>query len=561
MKTLSDRQTRIFGMSLASLVVLGSIQVLGADDPNGKSNMSDNENASAREQSVSRIIVSKETTHVLGPLHKDGSVDFLAAINERSGKGVTPANNAAIAYWRLIGPAAIPEPHREPFFRAMGIAPLPAHRDYFLPMDEFYRRHLGVEKLTDEQQAQEARDLSDPCDSAAFRPWSAAEFPLLAKWLEANTAALDRFIADSKTARFYSPLYFTGSVDRPMSMFSASASFASRGVASALRLRATMRLKAGQIDEALNDCLAAHRLARHIGQGPYVVDVLVAIAVEGVACSADWVVAEYVKLSATQAKKYQSDLGGLPSLPRIIDASAGGERLFALNTICCLARQDAAARREWAKSSVGYAGLLPDDDDVRREAAIIGDAIINEEIDWNEVLRLANRWTDRAVLIYKRPGYQERRVALERLWKDFVAIKNELWNSTIDGRDQRRNDATLRAANASVSQTMSPNVLLNSLDEVSATRVDLSKLAVALAAYRTDHGVYPSQLPELAPKYIGEVPRDRFSAGELHYKLVHDGYLLYSVGPNETDDGGRDIHDEPEGDDIRVRMPQKRDAK
>jgi hypothetical protein len=33
------------------------------------------------------------------------------------------------------------------------------------------------------------------------------------------------------------------------------------------------------------------------------------------------------------------------------------------------------------------------------------------------------------------------------------------------------------------------------------------------------------------------------------------GYLLYSVGVNGKDDGGRQFDDDPPGDDLSVRMP------
>ena len=36
------------------------------------------------------IIVSREITFLTGPLRKDGSGDYLAAINERASQGVTP---------------------------------------------------------------------------------------------------------------------------------------------------------------------------------------------------------------------------------------------------------------------------------------------------------------------------------------------------------------------------------------------------------------------------------------------------------------------------------------
>jgi hypothetical protein len=54
--------------------------------------------------------------------------------------------------------------------------------------------------------------------------------------------------------------------------------------------------------------------------------------------------------------------------------------------------------------------------------------------------------------------------------------------------------------------------------------------AFALACYRLDHG-------------------------PLVYRLEGSGYLLYSVGPNCVDDGGRDAESNPPGDDLCVRMP------
>jgi len=61
---------------------------------------------------------------------------------------------------------------------------------------------------------------------------------------------------------------------------------------------------------------------------------------------------------------------------------------------------------------------------------------------------------------------------------------------------------------------------------------DLTKLAFALAAYHADRGAYPAKLADLVPKYVAEVPKDIFSAAELHYRWEGGGYLLYSVGVN-----------------------------
>ncbi len=89
-------------------------------------------------------------------------------------------------------------------------------------------------------------------------------------------------------------------------------------------------------------------------------------------------------------------------------------------------------------------------------------------------------------------------------------------------------------------------------------RFDLVRLAFALAAYRADRGSFPAKLSELAPKYLAEVPRDIFTGADLHYTKNRNGYLLYSVGINGKDDGGKTYDDRANGetwDDLTVRMP------
>jgi hypothetical protein len=80
-------------------------------------------------------------------------------------------------------------------------------------------------------------------------------------------------------------------------------------------------------------------------------------------------------------------------------------------------------------------------------------------------------------------------------------------------------------------------------------------LAFALSAYKADQRAYPPKLEDLAPKYLAKVPDDIFSGKAIIYRPSENGYLLYSVGANGKDEGGRWFDDHPPGDDPRVRMP------
>jgi hypothetical protein len=104
------------------------------------------------------------------------------------------------------------------------------------------------------------------------------------------------------------------------------------------------------------------------------------------------------------------------------------------------------------------------------------------------------------------------------------------------------------------------NSAATSAEDRSTMQFELTKLAFALAAYRADHGSYPEKLADLTPKYVADIPKDIFNDADLHYKHEGAGYLLYSVGINGKDNGGKgwdDPNREMDWDDLSVRVPAK----
>ncbi len=88
----------------------------------------------------------------------------------------------------------------------------------------------------------------------------------------------------------------------------------------------------------------------------------------------------------------------------------------------------------------------------------------------------------------------------------------------------------------------------------SATMLDGIRLHLAIESYRARHGRLPSALAELAPSILPAIPTDSLTGADFCYRLCQDGeedrnrrYLLYSIGTDGTDDGGRP-HPERPGD-------------
>jgi hypothetical protein len=66
-----------------------------------------------------------------------------------------------------------------------------------------------------------------------------------------------------------------------------------------------------------------------------------------------------------------------------------------------------------------------------------------------------------------------------------------------------------------------------------------AQTALAIERYRLSHGgELPGALADLVPTYLPATRIDPFDGDSLRYKKLAKGYIVYSIGPNCTDDGG-----------------------
>jgi hypothetical protein len=86
----------------------------------------------------------------------------------------------------------------------------------------------------------------------------------------------------------------------------------------------------------------------------------------------------------------------------------------------------------------------------------------------------------------------------------------------------------------------------------------LLTVALALRAFRAEHGAYPAQLAALQPRFLKSIPLDPFAMNApLRYKRTGKEYTLYSIGPDGKDDGGKPIAEpsKPAGETISRSRP------
>lgn len=97
---------------------------------------------------------------------------------------------------------------------------------------------------------------------------------------------------------------------------------------------------------------------------------------------------------------------------------------------------------------------------------------------------------------------------------------------------------------------LNPNTweLLEDLEHRSFVR--LGKSALAIERHRLAHaGSLPESLAELVPAYLPEVPLDLFDGQSLRYRKLPKGYVVYSIGRDLSDDGGKEPPADPKPDD------------
>lgn len=508
------------------------------------------DNPSADSCKPGQLTVSKETTYFTEPLREDGTVDYIAALNAKFGEGVTPENNAAVLLLRAIGPGYIPDSVGDDVLERMGVGELPPDGDY-LP--------FWGEWNTEPDSFEEYQSLTK-------RPWRSEDSPDSAAAIEDNGKLLDTICRAANRPRCFFPLvrnHDAGGMIQPASPLLG----ATRNAARWLLARAMLRLGENRPTEAWADILAVHRLARLVGTDGFLFNYLVALSLEGEACTAGRELALSARLSAGRLRRCIEELNAIGPEYGLRDILDSNERCFGLDYALCF-RSDALA----------MLARLEDVDDIigvqwrRHKAEPQQIAPFFEPVCWDETLRLYNSRIDSLVEAGGKPTWAQRREAMA----EWELARDEL-KAELDAGVQRTgglaqylrppNDLSphnLRRHSRRVGLFLSFPTADEAFDfqysrafEIDTTqRADfrMYKLVFAAAAYRAERGAYPPKPAELVPDYLDELPPDPFTDEPFRYERTDDGFLLYSVGPSMTDHGGSE--DEEQGhDDIVIRVP------
>lgn len=467
----------------------------------------------APRQQLPPIPLGHDTTRITAPLFarrdpQHGTPDYGAWVNENYGEGVTRENNAAARLHAALG----------------GL--VDAGNSFF---DEVFK-----EKRT-----------SYPWSA----PWSEKDCPSCARRLEKNEKSLAEIAEAVLRPRYFLP----APPGAPASgLWLPSPLLKLRWAANALAGRGMLRLGRGDLKGAAEDALTGQRLALLIGQGPQVIQQLIAIALRGIGASLVPSIAGAPSLAPEDARRFLRELQALPQMPSLPETIDRYERFHALDQILLL---------RLIAPEVGPGGMLailePDWFPQVGEALKLDPVVYlipTAAFDWEEALRLVNRGFDLSVSALRattpaerrrtraeaeaesRDFGRQRKAALETLKKSVrseqtapvnIAEAAEALARTPEGRKQ--------LAHLLVSRE-DQRFSLASNEAEACFRLDVT--AVALAVERLEKGRYPEKLDALASDLL---------PGRFAPSAPTPGYVLsYRTAPAKAGPGAYALTAVPE---------------
>ena len=482
-----------------------------------------------------KIIISRQTTYIDGPLNADGTVNYVAYLDANYAKGVTPENNAAPLLLRVCGPDMLPEP-----IRGQTLARLNLPADFFDDRDKQFilwkdRARPGKAGATMPSRGDDKTDANDEdeqdrgpsLDEVYDMALAGQIHPDLEAWLAENAGPLDLVRQATAKERFYIPLVSGSNPPFMVEVLIPDMRWC-RQAAEALTVQAVLKMTRNDPRGAWDDVLSAHRLARLLDQAPTVIEQLVAVGIEGTAAMAGIALATRGHMPPSESRELLSKLAALRPVGHMVDTIDKEERFCGLDAVMMLSRPGGLR-------ASGLSGTT---------APPLSDSA---DLDWDQMLGDMNAQYDWIVKPMRLPRFHGREEAQKASDEEFKKFETGLKGGPMAGLRLFLLKAAGRPFRKALT-TAYTNILIaimipalgqacNLEDQAKMTQ-EIETLAAALTCYHAEHGRWPAELKELCPSLLKTIPTDRFSVKPLVYRPSKDGYLLYSVGKNMRDDGG-----------------------
>ncbi len=343
------------------------------------------------------------------------------------------------------------------------------------------------------------------------------------KWLNDNKPAWEEFVKGDEKPYAYREYGFGGAPEREerwmleimMPHLAPMKNICKIGAWSAL-----IDAEEGRFEEGLSKCISIVKAGRHLKGSVILIEQLVGIAMESIGYKVMMEIASENDLSLAMLEKLNGQLveiyeDGYPNV------DMEGERLFFLDSV----------QQMYTKGGPGGGHVVPS----RFQDVVSEFSLSTEENGWfvkivssapvgtvmasrNEILKKGNEIHDHLKDMANYSPYQRKMGSIRRV------------NDIVDELSFRY--TLIMVFFPAVEKVIDHHYRSKANYEATLT-------VIALLRYEKEKGNLPVSLEALVEAgYLKSVPTDPYSDGELVYKKTDDGFTLYSVGDNFTDDDG-----------------------
>ncbi len=356
--------------------------------------------------------------------------------------------------------------------------------------------------------------------------WLAAKTNAFAVSPQPQTPAQDVLLALSKFDRVVEDLHAAGKL--PASRFPLEYDKADPAAillphlaamkrsAQFLQLHALAELQNAQRDQAFDDVKLSLRLAEAIRTEPFIITHLVRIAILQILLQPTWEGLAEHRWSDAQLAALDAELAKVDFLADY-EFSTRGERTMQIKIV------------DWLESNRSRYGQFFD--------------LLENANRQNEVVQ--NFAATTGLYLMPKGWFYQNEVVLARLAQQWSCSGVDAAAQTISPKQIAQADAAVKSISHVKPFNLFACVLLPALGNYAQktafaqNAVNLARVAIGLERYRLVNGNLPESLAALAPRFLEKIPHDVIGGQPLKYRRTSDGqFVLYSVGWNETDDGG-----------------------
>ena len=505
--------------------------------------------------------ISKETSFVLDPLKKDGkTIDYLLALEEQCTPTDRPEENGFRAIVQVFGRkflGNISDEHWNELCQKLSLNPSDTPQFEYVRLVDYIKNKLDATSPT--VQKSEAYRISFSYEEPGKS--TQEELEHLKSWLDQMEPAFPAVEqALHKPAYFIPPCRTDGRPDLMIVVL------VQREMLYLLNDRIIYRLSVGKGSGAWDDVLSMYRAARFYSRQPFLNSFVLGVTFDAMASALAQRVVQSGLLNAEQLRQCLADLTDLPECASF-ESKIDAERLGMLQCISEFPERGpdafriAFVEKPPLLGSTQEAKDIFDSVDAHNKAAKEAIRIYRRiPFDWNIVAELVNAEYDET---------QGKKT------KEELFLRHPDWKSPYDKehtepvtfaqyRKMSIEERSVVLAKMFYYSYVPKRQQFDLVHAKGTAALELTRTMLALECFRAKNNHYPETLESLVEgKILDKMPVDSYRQNEtaslIYRREAPECYVLYSVGINGADNGGKHWKhippDDREWDDVVVEMP------